>query len=223
IVKKHSELFSEPDEKLTYTTVVQGQIRTNTESPAYSRHYPYPASLRPEVEKQINQLLDDGIIRPSRSPYNAPVWIVPKKTDASGEKKYRLVIDYRKLNAITISDRYPIPEIGEIIAQLGRNKYFTVLDLKGGFHQIPLNPRDIEKTAFSVNEEGTADLNRSCVILGRKSRHIIQFLNKETLLGRIRDVVKQDVVNAIHCELPVLVFIQISLVDEFPATSFRHT
>lgn len=151
IIKKHAELFAEPDEKLTYTTQVEGEIRTSSDLPVYSKHYPYPASLRPEVEKQMNQLLLDGIVRPSRSPYNAPVWIVPKKNDASGERKYRIIIDNRKLNSVTISDRYPIPEIGEIIAQLGDNKYFSVLDLKSGFHQIPLKPKDIEKTAFSID------------------------------------------------------------------------
>jgi len=87
----------------------------------------------------------DGIIRPLRSPYNAPVWVVPKKSGQSEEKKYRLVIDYRKLNKVTISDRYPIPEIGEIIAQLGDNKFFSILDLKVGFYQIPLKDTDIEK------------------------------------------------------------------------------
>lgn len=151
LTQKHSNLFADPDERLTYTTRVIGEIRTSSDAPVYSKHYPYPTSLRPEVEKQMGQLLQDGIIRPSRSPYNAPVWIVPKKSDASGEKKYRIVIDYRKLNSVTISDRYPIPEIGEIIAQLGDNKYFSVLDLKSGFHQIPLKEKDIEKTAFTIN------------------------------------------------------------------------
>lgn len=96
-------------------------------------------------------MLDDGIIRPSRSPYNSPIWVVAKKPDSQGNKQYRIVIDYRKLNAITIADRYPIPQINEVLSQLGKNKYFSVLDLKSGFHQIPLKESDIEKTAFSIN------------------------------------------------------------------------
>lgn len=149
-INEHPNLFTDPNKKLTFTSRVQGEIRTHSDSPIYSKPYPYPMALKSEVEKQINELLNDGIIRPSRSPYNAPVWIVPKKIDASGEKKYRMVIDYRKLNAVTVADRYPIPEINEVLANLGKNKYFTVIDLKSGFHQIHLKECDVEKTAFSV-------------------------------------------------------------------------
>lgn len=151
IVSKYHNLFSAPDEKLTYTTRITGEIRTRTNDPVYSKTYPYPMSLKKEIEDQVRTLLKDGIIRPSKSPYNSPVWIVPKKLDASGERKFRMVIDYRKLNSITVSDKYPLPEINEVLAQLGKSRYFTVLDLKSGFHQIPLKPTDIEKTAFSIN------------------------------------------------------------------------
>lgn len=151
LIRACPNLFSDPDKKLTYTSVVKGEIRTTTNEPVYSKSYPYPMCLKNIVEKEIEALLKDGIIRPSRSPYNSPVWIVPKKTDASGEKKYRMVIDYRKLNKITTSDKYPIPEINEVLSNLGNNKWFTIIDLKSGFHQIPLKTTDIEKTAFSVN------------------------------------------------------------------------
>lgn len=70
--------------------------------------------------------------------------------DASGNKKWRLVIDYRKLNEKTIDDRYPIPNITDILDKLGRCMYFTTLDLASGFHQIEVDPRDIAKTAFNV-------------------------------------------------------------------------
>jgi len=134
LVKQFPNLFSDPNDKLTYTTKVKAEIRTNTETPVYSKFYQYPMSLKEEVSKQINELLDNGIIRPSRSPYNSPVLIVPKKLDASNVKKYRMVIDYRKLNSVTIADRYPLPDINGVLAQLGSNKFFSVLDLKSGFH-----------------------------------------------------------------------------------------
>lgn len=151
LISTYPRLFDDPNNKLSCTTVVKGEIRTTTDSPVYSKFYPYPIALKEEVENQIEDLLQNGIIRRSRSPYNSPVWIVPKKTDASGKKKFRLVIDYRKLNSITVADRYPIPEINDVLSNLGKNNWFTVIDLKSGFHQIPLKESDMEKTAFSIN------------------------------------------------------------------------
>lgn len=151
VISEHRTLFNEPNEKLTFTTAVVADIQTKTDDPVYSRYYPYPMHLKGEVEQQIKELLEQGIIRPSRSPYNSPIWIVPKKTDASGQKKFRMVIDYRKLNEQTVPDKYPIPEINDVLPQLGKNKLFSVLDLKSGFHQIPLREGDRQKTAFSVN------------------------------------------------------------------------
>lgn len=151
ILNSVNKVFHNPDDRLTCTTNVKCQIRTTDDYPVYQKSYPYPVAYKEEVEKQIEKLLADGIIRPSRSPWNSPVWIVPKKMDASGEKKFRLVIDYRKLNEKTISDTYPMPEISNILDQLGGNQYFTTLDLASGFHQIEMDPRDIEKTAFSIN------------------------------------------------------------------------
>lgn len=168
LTKKFSSLFSKPNDRLSFTTCVQAEIRTTSDAPIYTKYYPYPMSLQREVEAQIQKLLDDDIIRPSRSPYISPVIIVPKKLDASGEKKYRLVIDYRKLNSVTIADRYPIPEINEVLAQLGDNEIFSVLDLKSGFHQILLREKDIEKTAFSI-KNGKYEFKRRP--FGLKSRH----------------------------------------------------
>lgn len=145
ILKSHSNLFAKPNEKLTYVSNVKGEIRTVNNDAVYSRQYPYPMALKGEIDKQVNELLANGIIRPSRSPYNAPLWIVPKG------KGYRLVIDYKKLNSVTVPDRYPIPEINLVLSNLGKNSFFSVIDLKSGFHQIPLKEADIEKTAFSIN------------------------------------------------------------------------
>lgn len=143
-------LFSDPDKRLTFVTNIKAEIRTKSDRPIYSKTYPYPMPLKNEIDKQIKELLKDGIIRPSKSPYNSPVWIVPKKQDASGSQKYRMVIDYRKLNEDTVPDKYPIPDVTTILSNLGANKYFSTIDLKSGFHQIALNDADIEKTAFSI-------------------------------------------------------------------------
>lgn len=151
ILEEYKEIFHNPDSTLSCATDVKCDIRTTDDLPIYQKSYPYPMAYKDEVDKQMQKLIDSGVIRPSRSPWNSPVWIVPKKMDASGEKKFRLVIDYRKLNQKTISDKYPMPEISNILDQLGGNKYFSTLDLASGFHQIGMNPKDVEKTAFSVN------------------------------------------------------------------------
>jgi len=104
------------------------------------------------VNSEVKQMLKDGIIRPSRSPYNSPTWVVDKKgTDDYGNPKKWLVIDFRKLNEQTIPDRYPMPSIPMILANLGKAQFFTTLDLKSGYHQIYLAEHDCEKTSFSVN------------------------------------------------------------------------
>ena len=95
-------------------------------------------------------MLHQGIIKPPTSLWSSPLWIVPKKLDASRERKWRIVLDYRKLNEKTIRDAYPLPNIEEILDQLGHAHYFTTLDLVVGFHQILMNPVHASKIAFST-------------------------------------------------------------------------
>lgn len=108
-------MFANLDGKFTFTTIVKGEIRTTTERPLYSVFYYYYISLKDDDGKQMQQLLDNGIFRPSRSPYNSPVWIEPKKIKVSRKKKYYLVIIYKKLNTVTISDRYTLPDISNVL------------------------------------------------------------------------------------------------------------
>ena len=147
----YRQIFYHEKADLTFTNSVKHVIRTKDDNPVYVRSFRHPQSMRVEIKRQIQNLLDKKIIRPSISPYSAPVWLVDKKPDASGEKKQRLVIDYRGINLSTIQDRYPLPRIDEILDNLGRSTYFTTLDLAQGFHQIEMDPKSIEKTAFTVN------------------------------------------------------------------------
>ena len=138
-------------EKLANSNVLQHRIITTDDNPVYSKSYRYPHHYKADVHKQIQEMLDSGVIQHSKSPYSAPIWVVPKKKDASGKRKIRVVIDYRKLNEKTKSDKFPILKIEEILDGLGQAVYFSTLDLKSGFHQISMNPRDREKTAFSTD------------------------------------------------------------------------
>lgn len=74
----------------------------------------------------------------------------PKKCDASDKRKFPLVIDYRSLNKTTFDNKFPIPIIDEILDQLGRCQYFTIIDLAKDFHQIQMDPQSIPKAAFST-------------------------------------------------------------------------
>lgn len=151
VIKKNKEVLYAEKDKLTFTHKIKHRIRTVDNIPVHSKSYKYPYVYEKEVQDQVKKMLADGIIKESISPYTSPVWVVPKKTDASGKKKFRLVIDYRKLNEKTINDKYPIPEITDILDKLGRAKYFSTIDLVSGFHQIQLAEEDTEKTSFSVN------------------------------------------------------------------------
>ncbi|GBG67113.1 hypothetical protein CBR_g81537 [Chara braunii] len=94
---------------------------------------------------QLDDLLDKGWIRPSCSPYGAPVLFVWKKN-----KDLRLCIDYRKLNAKTVKNAGPLPRIDDLLERLGSATYFSKLDLKSGYHQIEIQPQDRYKTVFKM-------------------------------------------------------------------------
>ena len=150
LVRRHSDRFYINGEYLGKTSAIAHKIITSDETPIHERQYRFPPIHREEINKQVNDLLQKDIVTPSTSPYSSPVWIVPKRSDPNGNKKWRMVIDYRKLNEKTLGDAYPLPNICDILDQLGGAKYFSVLDLASGFHQIPMDPTDAHKTAFST-------------------------------------------------------------------------
>jgi len=100
----------------------------------------------------LKQFEEDNIIAPSRSPWNAPLLVVPKKADKDGVVKYRVCVDFRKLNQISVGDAYPLPNIIDILDQLGKSKYYTTLDLAEGYHQVRIHPEHTEKKAFSTDK-----------------------------------------------------------------------
>lgn len=114
-----------------------------------TKTYRYQYVHRQEI--QIDEMLTTGVIRPTESPWSSPVWIVSEKADASGIKKWHMVIDYLKLNEKTISNKYPLPNITDILDTIGKANYYTVLDLASGVHQIEMHPDSVAKTAFTVD------------------------------------------------------------------------
>ena len=119
MIKKYADRFHIPGEPLGATTVLHHNIPTRDDQPIFSKQYRFPPVDREEISRQVNELIDNKIIKPSRSPYNTPVWIVPKKLNSHGNRKWRMVLDFRKLNEKTIGDFYPLPNIIDILDQLG--------------------------------------------------------------------------------------------------------
>ena len=101
-----------------------------------------PVELK-ELKAQLEELLSKGFIRPSTSPWGAPVLFVKKK-----DGSLRLCIDYRQLNRATIRNQYPLPRIDELFGQLHGSRVYSKIDLRSGYHQLRVRENDVSKTAF---------------------------------------------------------------------------
>lgn len=141
---RYSHLFHEQDPSfLKSATVAEHHINTENHQPVRSAPYRVSPKEREAIRNQVDEMLQAGIIEPSSSPWSSPVVMVPKK---NGE--LRFCIDYRRLNAVTVRDAYPLPRIDDILDHLGGATVFTCLDLKSGYWQIPVGKESQQKTAF---------------------------------------------------------------------------
>ena len=125
------------------TDIINHTVELNTQTHIRSRAYQVPQSLRETIRDEVDTMLKMGIIEQSNSPYASPVVIVKKK-----DGKNRFCVDYRKINASTVLDNEPIPNMEEIIADVGGATVFTKIDLSKGYWQIPVKEEDRAKTAF---------------------------------------------------------------------------
>lgn len=143
LLEEYKDVFQEPTKlppsrALDHTIPLMPGVE-----PPHSRPYRVPHHQKDEMEKQIQHLLDNKLIRPSQSPYAAPVLLVKKK-----DSTMRLCTDFRKLNSVTIKNKFPIPVIEDLLDELHGAKVFSKLDLRSGYHQIRMNSEDVHKTAF---------------------------------------------------------------------------
>jgi hypothetical protein len=112
-------------------------------APIFKRPFRMAANQLVELKEQLQELLDKGYIRPSASPWGAPVIFVPKK-DAT----QRMCVDYHSLNEVTIKNKYPLPRIDDLFDQLKGAYFFLKIDLRSGYHQLKIRGTDIPKIAF---------------------------------------------------------------------------
>lgn len=152
ICTTYNDIFYLEGDKLSHADSVRHSIPVPQDcKPINQRMYRLPQTHREEVNKQIQELLDNDIIELSKSPWNSPIFLIPKRNENGEKTKWRLVVDFRKLNTITTGDVFPLPRIEEILDQLGHSRYFSTLDLASGYHQVLVEEHDRQKTAFSTN------------------------------------------------------------------------
>ncbi|KAJ4801231.1 polyprotein [Rhynchospora pubera] len=146
ILSSYSEIFKEPKElppKRTHDHVIP--LKEGAE-PVNLRPYRYSHEQKAAIEKIIEEMMAASVIQPSSSPFASPAVLVKKK-----DGSWRLCIDYRRLNALTIKNKYPIPLIEELLEELKGAEIFSKIDLRAGYHQIRVREEDVPKTAFRVH------------------------------------------------------------------------
>ena len=149
LLNKNKRVFSTSKYDIGLTHVIQHEIETKDARPIKQppRRLHVPLSQRSEVEAEIQKLLDNNIICPSKSPWSSP-FVVVRKADSS----LRLCIDFRAVNSKTVVDSYPLPRIDQSLDALKSNCWFSTLDLVSGYYQVAMHPRDAPKTAFATSK-----------------------------------------------------------------------
>ena len=154
LLNAHQHLFANKMSELGMATAIKHTINTGTSPPVNLPLRRTPQKLKMTVRSHIDEMQCHNIIRESASPYAAPVVMTTKK---DGDPRF--CVDYRKLNQVTVKDRYPLPRIDDTIDALHGAQYFTTLDLFSGYWQIEIDEPDKHKTAF-VCEYGQYEFNR---------------------------------------------------------------
>lgn len=146
----HDVFFHTGDQIGTHP-LIQQVIDVGDAKPIAVRPYRVPYALKPELDRQIQDMLDKGLIVPGSSPWSAPVLLTAKRS-LDGKPNYRLVIDYRRANAVITPDVHPLPTLASIFDALNGSKYFSTLDLYSAFHNIAIHKDSIPITSFSTQE-----------------------------------------------------------------------
>ncbi len=147
VLEMHRPAIALPGEQLGVTHCAKHHIKLKPGSnPVHRNAYQLPQSQRQLVEELIKDMLDQGVIQGSNSPWNSPLFLMPKK-----DGTLRPVIDFRRVNEVTVDDHYPLPVLRDLLMCLGRgNKVFSSLDFPNGYWQLPMAPESREVTAFSM-------------------------------------------------------------------------
>ncbi|MCO5762876.1 MAG: reverse transcriptase [Chromatiaceae bacterium] len=129
-------------------------IPLTTTTPVQVKPYRVPVGLHEPFKDILDEYLRRKIVEPANSPYSAPAFLVPKhgaKPDSAASKRFRMCCDYRKINEVTEDVMFPVPDVQQLLDALGSsNEYFATIDLRMGYHHIPLTAEGRRRTAFST-------------------------------------------------------------------------
>ena len=166
--------------------------------PFFIPNYRLPIGRREIVDNLVLDMKKQGVIKESRSPYNSPLLLVPKK-----DGSWRLVIDFRKLNSHTVPDRMPMPILDEVLANLGGAKVFSSIDLVSGYYQVPLDDSSKHLTAFSTHRE---HLQFEVMPFGLSNAPLTFVRLMQSVLGNMKNV---------YCYLDDIILFSKSIEDHF--------
>lgn len=146
LLQEFEDVF-QPPEKWSPggTTIARHRIDTGDSPPVVAPLHRHAPRIETLIEEEVSQMLAQNVIEPSQSEWRAPVVLVRKK-----DGTMRFCVDYRRLNAVTKRNQYPMPDAGALLAQLGEAQVFSTLDLASGYWQVELEPGDRDKTAFAT-------------------------------------------------------------------------
>ena len=188
------QVLSRDDDDIGRLATTTHRIVLNDETPIRQRPRRFPRPITEEVEKQCAELRDLDIIEPSCSPWSSPIVPIRKK-----DGSIRLCVDYRKLNSVTKADRFPMPNLNDLVFSLHGMKLFTTLDLVKGYYQIPLEASSRELTAFSTpsnhfqfkrlsfglkNAPAAFQREMQAILKGFPSREVVIYIDDILIMSR---------------------------------------
>ena len=184
-LKRYADVISTDQHDLGRTETIEHEIELADKSPVYTQQYRLPLEQLNLVKDHLAAWLRAGIVEPARSKYNSPIFCVPKKDSTH----LRVVLDYRRLNAKCMPDRYSIRPVEQCIEEIGRAKsrVFSCIDLRAGFWQLPLAEGSRPNTAFTI--PGVGQFQYTVAPMG--------LAGSPATFSRLMDLVMQDLSHTI--------------------------
>ena len=143
ILTEYSDVFSRSEYDLGLTNVITHHIDTGTAVPIRQQLRRFPPAHVEAISQHVDTMMNQGVIEPASSPWASNLVLVRKK-----DGTFRCCVDYRRLNSVTRKDAYPLPRIDSCLDAMAMAKWFSTFDLRSSYHQVRVDPRDMDKTAF---------------------------------------------------------------------------